>query len=54
MNVGDLVFDTWNEEMAIVIEIYIGFGIRLKSLVSGEEYEDWVESENIEVINEHR
>ena len=54
MQIGDLVFDTWHEEMAIVIEVYEGFGIRLKLLVSGEEYDEWVESENIEVINENR
>jgi len=50
MQVGDLVLDTWNEEMAIVIAVY-DFGIRLKSLVNGEEYNEWY-YENIEVINE--
>ena len=52
MKIGDLVFDTWNDGLAIVIEVYEGFGIRLKLLVSGEEYDEWVESEYIEVINE--
>mgnify|MGYP006406181199 FL=1 len=37
MQVGDLVFDTWNDSLAIIIEVHEGFGIRLKLLESGEE-----------------
>ena len=50
MKVGDLVLDTWHDEMAIVIAVY-DFGIRLRSLVNGEEYDEWT-YEYIEVINE--
>jgi len=53
MKVGDLVLDTWNDGMAIVIAVYEGFGIRLKLLVNGEEYDEWT-YENIEVINADR
>ena len=48
MKVGDLVFDTEAEEMTIVIAILDG-GVKLKSLVCGEEFEVW-DGELIEVI----
>ena len=48
MKVGDLVFDTEAEEMTIVIAILDG-GVKLKSLVCGEEFEVW-DGELIEAI----
>jgi len=59
MEVGDLVLDLETNEMTIVIAILDdipceeGYGIMLKSLVCGEEFEVW-DNELIEVINETR
>ena len=53
MEVGDLVLDTEMNEMTIVIALLDDGGVRLKSLVCGEEFEVW-DNELIEVINETR